>query len=208
MGERAVDALAHQRMHEHEPIARRPHQNVSHQVIAGILRFLQQNPEMSQAEQLAENRGGLDGATIPGGKKVGPGEHDALDRCRQVSVGEVAGAAEQLFEKQRIAARTLDALGRKCVGVDELARYGQRVGRRERRKVDGGSPFRDRSWRASVRPRDRLPDVWSSRAPSCFPQSQRRDRREQAERLPSSAQWTSSMVTRSGRRLAKPRRER
>jgi hypothetical protein len=50
VGERSVDTFTHQRMREYEPIVRWPHENVSHQRIAGILRFLQQHPEMSQTE--------------------------------------------------------------------------------------------------------------------------------------------------------------
>jgi hypothetical protein len=121
MGKRAVDTFAHQRVSEYEPIPCRPHENVSRQRVAGILRFPQQLPEMKQTELLAENRGCLDRATILGRQQIGPGEHNALNGSWETSVSQVPGTAEQLFEKQRIAARALDALGCVCVRVNEFA---------------------------------------------------------------------------------------
>jgi hypothetical protein len=64
---------------------------------------------MGQTESLAEDGGGLDGAPVRQGQEVGAGEHDILNRTRKPAVGEVPGASEQLLEKQRIAARPLDA---------------------------------------------------------------------------------------------------
>ena len=100
-------------MGERESIPRGPHENASYQGIAGIQGIPQQDPEISQTEHLAKNRGGLDRAAILGRQKVGPGKYNALYRCRQATVSQVRSAAEHLFEKRRIATHPLDTLGRK-----------------------------------------------------------------------------------------------
>ena len=112
MGERTVDAVAHQRMGELEAVPDRPQKDVSHQRVAGVARLLKQGPEMGQTEALAEDGSSLDGAPVLRGQKIGAGEHDILNRTRKPPVGEVPRAPQQLLEEQRIAARPLDALRR------------------------------------------------------------------------------------------------
>ena len=51
MGERAVDAVAHQGVSELEAVPDRPQENVSHQRVAGVARLLQQRPEMGAGEK-------------------------------------------------------------------------------------------------------------------------------------------------------------
>ena len=86
-----------------------PHEDVSHQRVADVARLLQQCAKMGQAESLAEDGCGLDGATVRQGQEVDAGEHDILNRTREPAVREVPGASEQLLKKQRIAGRPLDA---------------------------------------------------------------------------------------------------
>jgi hypothetical protein len=119
MGKRAVDAIAHQRMGELEPVPDRPHEDVSHECVAGIARLLKQRLEMRQTETLAEDRRRLDGSPILHRQKIGAGEHDILNRVRKPPVGEVPRASQQLLEEQGIAARPLDALGHETLGADE-----------------------------------------------------------------------------------------
>ena len=135
--ERAVDAVAHQRMSELQTVPGRTHQDVPHQRVAIVLRLLEQRPEVGKAEALAEDRGCLNRATILGRQQIGTGQHDALNGCREASVREVAGASEQLLQEQRIAAGTLDALIGERRRIDEAPRDRPRVGRRKRRKIDG-----------------------------------------------------------------------
>ena len=137
MGERAIDAVPHQRMSELEAVPDGPHKDVSHQRVADVARLPQQRAQMGQTESLAEDRGRLDGAPVRHGQEVGAGENDILNRARKPAVGEVLGASEQLLEKQRIAARPFDALRRETVGVDETPRDRQGVRGGERRKING-----------------------------------------------------------------------
>ena len=121
MCERAVDAVAHQRMGELEAVPDRTQEDISHQRVAGVERLLKQRPQMEQGEALAKDGGGLDGAPILDRQQIGAGEDNVLDRTRKPPVSEVSRAPEQLLEEQWIAAGPLDALRRESIGVDETA---------------------------------------------------------------------------------------
>ena len=121
MRERAVDAVAHQRMCELEAVSDRTQEDISHQRVAGVERLLKQGPQMEQGEALAKDGSGLDGAPILHRQQIGAGEDNVLDRTRKAPVSEVSCASEQLLEEQWIAVGPLDALRREGIGVNETA---------------------------------------------------------------------------------------
>ena len=79
MSERAVDAVAHQRMSELEAVPDRTHEDISHQRVADVERLLKQRPQMGQGEALAKDGGGLDGAPVLARQQIRAGEDNVLD---------------------------------------------------------------------------------------------------------------------------------
>ena len=110
VGERAIDAFADQRMGELQPVLGRPQQPVPQQRVANEIGILKQRPEIGQTRSAGQGLKLPEWRVGPGGKQIGTSQHNALNRGRQTSVGQVACAAQQLLQEQRIAARPLDAL--------------------------------------------------------------------------------------------------
>jgi hypothetical protein len=97
-------------MGEKQSVLRRAQKDIPYQSIAVVPRLTKQFPKLRKAEALAKHGGCLNGATILGREEIGAGQHHALNGDGKPSIGEVARAAEQLLQKQRVAAGTFDAL--------------------------------------------------------------------------------------------------
>jgi len=110
--QRRIDAVSNERVHELESIRHRPQKRVAQQRLASTALIADQGPEVGEGEALTKDRSRLDCAPVIRGEKIGPREHDALNRARKSSVDKIAGRPQQLFEEQRVASGALHAFGR------------------------------------------------------------------------------------------------
>lgn len=107
--QRQVGAVAHQGMSEQEVVAGGPQKSAPDQGLAVMAGISQQIAEGVGRKKLAENGGNAQRMAIAGRQHVQPGEHDTVDAIGQPVRSPVA-TAKQLFEKERVASRALDAV--------------------------------------------------------------------------------------------------
>ncbi len=118
--QRRVDTALDQRVRKHVMRAVRPYQVVRHQVPAIVIAAVDQVTQAVDVEALAKYRGRAQRQLVQPVQLVDTREHDALDRIRHGVDTALPGNQQQLFEKQRVALRALDAFHDELVaGVDE-----------------------------------------------------------------------------------------
>jgi hypothetical protein len=135
-GERRIDAVAYQRVHELKAVGRTSQKRVAQETFGVVARVVDQASQRRERESLSEDRRGLDRAPIVRREQIGAGEDDALNGAWQLAVDKVASRPQKLFQKQRIAAGALNAFRGEFLAGREAAGYGFRLGRGERREVD------------------------------------------------------------------------
>ena len=136
--QRAIDAFAHQRMHEGKPAAVLAQELLVDQMFCLIGGIAQEMPQHRQRHPLAQDRCGLQCPFFSRRQAVGAAQHQALHRGRHGRRGHLAGMAQQLLEKERIAAGALHAGGNAFIAAaQQIGRQRRRFRRVQRRKVDG-----------------------------------------------------------------------
>ena len=111
---------------------------IADETIADVIRRADELPQQRQIEALADDGGGLKGLPVERRQPVHAREHQALDGSGNGFLASFLGVAQQLFEKQRIAAGAFDA--GKCQAlrrVDEAPGEAQRLFAPQRTEIDG-----------------------------------------------------------------------
>src|SRR5215472_10497510 len=135
---RRIGAFLNEGMSEQKSVTFGQHQRMINKPVANVVRHADHLSEKWQLETLANNRGRLDGLPVMRCKPICAGEYQALDRSRNGILAALLGVAQKLLEKQRIAARAVDA--RQCEGlrrVEEAAREAERLLRTQRAEIHG-----------------------------------------------------------------------
>ncbi len=137
---RRVNRLLDKRVGEHEVHAVRSDEVGHDQPIAAHARVVGDSSKIAEREALADRRGHLQGRALRCGESVHALEDKAADGRRHIRRRSVhlLRRPQQLFEEERIAFGTLDALQREAArGFDQPRREQARLLLPQRRKVQG-----------------------------------------------------------------------
>jgi hypothetical protein len=125
-------------MSEQEIITLRKDQGVADEAVTDIVRFVDEVPQQGEIKTLADNRCGLKRLPVTLRQSVHAREDQTLDGCRDGIFASFFRVVQELFQKERIAARALDASKRDGMSrVDETSGQAQRLVPSQWTEIDG-----------------------------------------------------------------------
>ena len=125
-------------MSEQEIITLRQHQGIADEAVTGVVRFVDEMPQQSEIKTLADDRCSLKRLPVTLRQPVHAREDETLDGCRDGFLASFFRVVQELFQKERIAARALDAGKRdRMSSLDETSGKAQRLVPSQWTEIDG-----------------------------------------------------------------------
>ena len=133
-----VSSLLDKCMSEQEVITLRQYQGIADEAVTDVVRFVDEMPQQSEIKALADNRCSLKRLPVALRQPVHAREDQTLDGRRDGTFASFFGVVQELFQKQRIAARALDASKRDGMScVDEPSSQAQGLVPSQWTEIDG-----------------------------------------------------------------------
>ena len=133
-----IGSLLNKRMREQEIITLRKDQGVDDEAVADIVRFVDEVPQQGEIKTLADNRCSLKRLPVTLRQSVHAREDQTLDGCGDGISASFFRVVQKLFQKERIAARALNACKRdRMTRVDEPSSQAQRLVPSQWTQIDG-----------------------------------------------------------------------